>query len=229
MQDSKRHERLLYIDTESMFWAGPPPPGLSYDIIEIGVVELDLTTLKIVRERAHFVRPTRWEISDRCTRLTGITPDDIRTARTFPEVLTKVAKEFSPSTALCCTWGDDASLIAAACRQHGLPMPIRSVLDLAPLFQSLFLLKQMASLHSAVSMLGLNFDGVPHGALPDARNTALLHAEILRRMRREPDPTALVATADQSPAMTAFGDKLLAALRPSLTQAQSTPLMPNNE
>ncbi|WP_263375313.1 3'-5' exonuclease [Granulicella aggregans] len=212
IEDSKRHERLLYIDTESTFWAGPPPRGLSHEIIEIGVVEMDTATLKITRERSYFVRPKRWEISPRCAKLTGITADDIRTARTFPEVIAKVVKEFSPSTALSCTWGDDAALIAAACHRHGLPMPIRNVLDLAPLFQGLFLLKQMASLHNAVLMLGLNFDGVPHGALPDARNTALLHAEVLRRMRREPDPEASVPMTDLPPAMTAFGEKLLAAL-----------------
>ena len=91
-------------------------------------------------------------------------------------------------------------------------MPFRNVLDLAPLFQGLFLLKQMASLHNAVSMLGLTFNGVPHGALPDARNTALLHAEILRRMRKEPDPTESAPTTHESPAMTEFGQKLLAAL-----------------
>ena len=91
-------------------------------------------------------------------------------------------------------------------------MPIRHVIDLAPLFQGLFLLKQMASLHNAVSMLGLTFDGVPHGALPDARNTALLHAEVLRRMRREPDPAPSVPTTDESPAMTTFGRRLFDAL-----------------
>ena len=213
IEDSKRHERLLYIDTESTFWAGPPPPGLSHEIIEIGVVEMDTTNPKITRERSYFVRPRRWEISPRCTSLTGITADDIRAARTFPEVIAKLEKEFSPSTALCCAWGDDAGLIAAACRKHGLPMPLRHLLDLAHLFQNLLLLKQRASLLSAVAMLGLNFDGVPHGALPDARNTALLHAEILRRIRREPDPAPSTPQAiEGSPAMTTFGQKLLAAL-----------------
>jgi inhibitor of KinA sporulation pathway (predicted exonuclease) len=213
IEDQQQHKRALYIDTESTFWAGPPPPGLTYRIIEIGVVEMDLATLQITRESSHFVRPKRWEVSDPCTKLTGITADDIRTARAFPEVLGMVAEEFSPSTAMCCTWGDDASLIAAECHEHGLRMPLRNVADLAPVFQSLFLLKQMTSLHSAVAMLGLTFDGVPHGALPDARNTALLHAAILRRMRRELDPAPSVPQAtDGSAVMTAFGKKLSSAL-----------------
>ena len=140
-------------------------------IIEMAFVEMDLDTLTITTERAHFVRPTRWEIRDRCTRLTGITPDDIRTARPFPEVITSLNKEFAPSEALCCTWGNDAVPISATCQEHGLRMPLRSLLDLAEFFQSLFLLKQAASLRGAVSTLGLEFEGVPHGALADARNT----------------------------------------------------------
>jgi inhibitor of KinA sporulation pathway (predicted exonuclease) len=92
-------------------------------------------------------------------------------------------------------------------------MPFRNVLDLAPFFQSLFLLKQMSSLHNAVSTLCFDFDGVPHGALPDARNTALLHAEVLRRMRREPDcATSVPQTTEAPAAVTSFGEKLHAAL-----------------
>ncbi len=211
-EDSNYHKRALYIDTESTFWNGPPPHGLTYEIIELGIVEMDLTSLTLRRERSYFVRPKRWEISPRCTKLTGITSEDIRTAKTFPEVLAKVVKEFSPSTALCCTWGDDARLIAAACQSHGLGMPLRRVLDLAPFFQSLFLLKQMASLHNAVSKLGLTFDGVPHGALPDARNTALLHAEVIRRMRREPDASSGTEQTIASPELSPFGEKLRKAL-----------------
>ena len=212
IEDSKRHERLLYIDTESTFWAGPPPPGLFCEIIEIGVVEMDPATLKITRERSCFVRPKRWEISPRCTKFTGITSDDIRTARTLPEVIAKVTEEFSPSSALCCTWGDDASLIATACHKNRLRMPFRNVQDLAPLFQSLFLLHEMAGLHSAVSMMGLTFDGVPHGALPDARNTALLHAAVLRRMRKESDPLPVIEQARGSTELTPFAQKLRRAL-----------------
>ena len=71
--DEKHHTRSIYIDVEQSCWTGPPPPGMRQEIIEIGVVEMDLQTLEITRERARFVRPRRWEISDRCTELTGIT------------------------------------------------------------------------------------------------------------------------------------------------------------
>ena len=95
------------------------------EIIEIGVVEMDLQTLEITRESAYFVRPRCWEISDRCTQLTGITTDDIKGARSFPEVIAAMTQEFSPARTLCCAWGNDAGLVATACQQHGLKTPPR--------------------------------------------------------------------------------------------------------
>src|ERR1700722_19196908 len=108
--DGKHHLRSLYIDVEQTCWAGPPPPGMRQEIIEIGIVEMDLQTLEITRESAHFVRPRRWEISDRCTELTGITRDDIKDARPFSEVIATVTREFSPARTLSCAWGNDAGL-----------------------------------------------------------------------------------------------------------------------
>jgi inhibitor of KinA sporulation pathway (predicted exonuclease) len=215
VHDEKHHTRSIYIDVELSCWTGPPPPGMRQEVIEIGVVEMDLQTLEITHESSHFVRPKRWEISDRCTELTGITKDDIKDARPFPEVLASLTEEFSPSKALCCTWGNDAGLIASTCQAHGLKTPLRYLLDLARLFEGLFLLKQTASLRSAVDMLDLEFDGVPHGALVDARNTARVHAAVIRRMRREPDPVAApVKPAIEAAPITPFGEKLRRVIGP---------------
>jgi inhibitor of KinA sporulation pathway (predicted exonuclease) len=210
--DTKHHIRSIYIDVELSCWAGPPPPGMRQEIIEIGMVEMDLQTLEITREKSHFVRPKRWEISDQCTKLTGIAKDDIRSARPFPEVLASLTEEFSPSRALCCTWGNDGGLIAASCREHGLRSPLRNLLDLAQLLQGLLLLKQTPSLRKAVTMLALEFAGVPHGALADARNTASVHAAVLRRMRREADPPPFSQPTAESLVLTPFGVKLRDAL-----------------
>jgi len=213
VDDTKHHIRSIYIDVELSCWAGPPPLGMRQEIIEIGMVEMDLHTLEIIREKSHFVRPKRWEISDRCTKLTGITKDDIQSARPFPEVLASLTEEFSPSRALCCTWGNDAGLIAAACQSNGLKTPLRYLLDLAHLFQGLFLLKQTPGLGDAVGMLDMEFDGVPHGALVDARNTAGVHAAVIRRMRRQPDlPPPPAQQNTEVAALTPFGEKLREAL-----------------
>jgi inhibitor of KinA sporulation pathway (predicted exonuclease) len=207
------HSRALYIDVEMTCWKGPPPAGMKQEIIEIGITEMDLQSLSIVREKAYFVRPRRWEISALCTKLTGITGDDIRTARPFPEVLSALIDEFDPSKAMCCTWGNDDALIAATCQAHRLTSPLRHLVDLTHLFSRLFLIKQQVNLAKAIEILGLGFDGTPHSALADARNTARVHAAIIRRMRREPDPPPIpVSGSEPKTYMSPFGEQLLRAL-----------------
>lgn len=179
-RDEKYHTRAIYIDTEQNCWTGPPPPGMRQEIIEIGVVAMDPQTLRIIRENSYFVRPKRWEISEHCTELTGITKDDIQRARPFPGVIESLTQEFTPGEALCCAWGNDAGLIASTCQTHGLKTPLRYRRDLSQLLQSAFLLRQTPSLRNAVEILGLEFDDVPHGALADARNTARVHAAVIR-------------------------------------------------
>lgn len=178
---------------------------------------MDLGTLETTQERSYFVRPRRWEISSRCTQLTGISTEDIRTARPFPEVLTAITQEFAPSKGLCCTWGDDAALIARACQSYGLKSPLRNLVDMAFVYKQMFLLKDPAGLRTAIEMLGLSFLGEQHTAMADALNTARVHAALIRRMRREPDPAPPPAqpAAKASP-QSAFAAKLLKALGPRL-------------
>lgn len=204
------HTRSIYLDVEMTCWNSAPPQGMKPEIIEIGIVEMDLVTLDITRERSYFIRPRRWQISTLCTNLTGITENDIQSGRPFAQVLTELTEEFAPSQALCGTWGNDAALIAAACQTNGRQNPLRNLLDLAFLFQRLFLLKQQSGLASAIQMLGFDFEGVAHGALVDARNTARAHAAIIRRMRREPDPPSIIEPARAEP-RSIFAEKLSSA------------------
>lgn len=207
--DQRCHTQALYFDVEMTCWGEPPPLGMEQEIIEIGVVIMDLGTLEITQERSYFVRPRRWEISHKCTQLTGISTDDIRTARPFPEVLTAITQGFAPSKGLCCTWGNDAVLIAKACQSYGLKSPLRNLVDLALVYKQLFLLKDPVGLRRAIEMLELNFLGEQHTAMADARNTARVHAALIRRMRRKPDPAPPPDHPANAPSQSAFAVKLL--------------------
>ena len=96
---------------------------------------------------------------------------------------------------------------------------LRNLLNLAHLFQHLFALKQLAKLSNAVQILGLDFDGVPHGALADARNTARVHAAILRRVRGKPDPP-LPSTVE--PARIGLSSEFSEKLRNALTSGRKS-------
>jgi inhibitor of KinA sporulation pathway (predicted exonuclease) len=211
--DNLYHQTILYLDLELTCWDRVPPYGMQNEIIEIGIVEMDLSTLKIVRERAHFVRPRRWEISAKCTDLTGITTDDIRTAKPLQEVLESIESEFKPTSKFCYAWGDDFSTIARKCNAGGANNPFRRCGDLSRSLQLMLGAKDQLSLKLALQVVGMTFDGVPHGALPDARNLALLHGALLRRLRGLPEPTSTTPTEPIPPPASEFAQKLLQCLK----------------
>lgn len=211
--DDAKHARSLYIDLELTCWDGPPPAGTRPEIIEIGAVEMDLDSLIILKEAAYLVRPRHLEISQRCSNITGISADDLRGAPPFDKVLGMLIEQFKPSEKLCCIWGNDADILSAACRSWGLRSPLRNVVDLGQLYWRLFLLRQMPSVKSAVEILGLRFDGAPHTGLADARNTAFIHAAILRRMRNQPDPVPVADRPLEAERSTIFAEKLMPLLR----------------
>jgi len=212
-QRELQHTNAIYIDVEMTCWAGPPPVGMNQEIIEIGAVAMDLTSLEITQEQSYFVRPRQWEISQKCTALTGITKEDIQSASSFEDVLTEFIKTFDPKSKLCGTWGDDADRIQQACQARGLKSPLRYLVDVGHLFQRAFLLKQQVSLQRAVTLLGLKFNGAPHSALGDARNTALVHSDIIRRIRQAPERQIIPATeSDDVSGKSEFAKKLVDSL-----------------
>ncbi|WP_407562033.1 exonuclease domain-containing protein [Streptomyces sp. 184] len=68
-------DRVLVVDVEATCWEGPPPAGMSPEIIEIGLCELDVPTGERISRRSVLVRPERSEVGDFCTRLTTLTPE----------------------------------------------------------------------------------------------------------------------------------------------------------
>lgn len=212
--NDNHHPEAVYLDLEWTCWNSPPPPGMQQEIIEVGIVALDLNELEIVGEASYYVRPRRWEISPMCTEITGITEEDIRSARPLGEVLETLKERFQPRGKPCYAWGEDISILAQKCSSIKLASPFGRSLDLSRILQAAFAAKEQMGLKAATEMLGIDFDGFAHGALPDARNTARVHASILRRLRREPDPIDRPSLAGTTAvALSPFAQKLSGCLK----------------
>lgn len=205
----------LYLDLELTCWDTAPSPGLRNEIIEIGVVEMDLTSFAIVREAQHFVRPTGlWEISEYCTKITGITRSDIIPAYSLEDVLKKLENQFEFSGKRTVAWGHDVSVIKQACRSAKLDCPFRHPMDLSSLCRDLFFLSGQPSLESALELMGMEFEGVQHGALPDARNTARLHGGILQEFSESRCRNVVPTKSElMEPQLSPFATKLALATR----------------
>lgn len=186
-----RTDRILAIDTEWTCWDGEPPAGMRSELIEIGIVEADPSTLEIVRERSFLVRPLHSNVSPYCEALTGISADLLRTeGRPLPEVLRTLAKEFGPSRKALVAWGDDWGGIDGECRAAGLdnPFPRELALNFGLIYAIAAGCLERPALEQAVEAEGLGFDGRQHRAVPDAMATMRLFLAFSARQRTLPHP-----------------------------------------
>jgi len=204
-------QAALYLDLELNCPERFRPGDANPEIIEIGIVELDIASLRIVRERDYLVRPHR-DISRRCTKITGLTNEDFKDAKPFTDVLAEICAAL-PCKATSIAWGEDGHILTRACRQHHVRMPFRRFIDLSQIVRQTLLFENQLSLRAALEFLGLEFDGCAHMALADARNTARLHVEIMRRLRAPGAGTASAREVNKPSQLTWFGQLLANSLK----------------
>jgi len=183
--------RVLVLDLELTCWEGPPPPGMHSEIIQIGVVELDTGDLTLTREGVFFINPVHSTVSPYCTELTGITPEQLRRfGRNGEDVFRSIYKKFGPSNKACFVWGRDGDTIneSAFYLPDGKPF---EAINLSLQFSILMGTQKKHGLLEALNLMGLGFNGRQHDALIDARNTARLLAEMMRKIRTVRSATPL--------------------------------------
>ena len=182
-----RRDKALVIDLECTCWDTPQPPeGEVSDIIEVGLVEVDLERLIIGKSERLLVRPARSTVSQFCTDLTGITAADLkRYGRPFGEVRNRIAKEFGPTNKTLVAWGTDWETVDEACRFHKVanPFPQGNALDFGHVFGMCLGSDKAVGLGAALQRFGIGFEGRPHCGLDDAINTARLYLDFVGRQR----------------------------------------------
>lgn len=192
--ENLNYSKALYIDTELTCWHGFPPENHKSEVIQIGICEVELSSLEISRCIRYYVKPfNKWEISSYCTELTGITHEQVsKLGRPFNELGNTITKEWAPKNKMIHTWGDDIGVLEDAAKSASVKSPWgRNISNLSYAFRSAFNLKRNLSLENALNYLGLEFEGKPHDALIDARNTARLHIEMLKRLRQTTEKKAI--------------------------------------
>ncbi len=166
------------IDLEATCWK---QEDLNHDehkvseIIEIGVVKLDLQKGVLGQEFSKLVKPILNPIlSPFCTELTGIRQEDLKGQARFLEAFNLFTKFMgSAKTNILAGWGayDGRALTRDAQRVVGpdyqLPYEYWNVKNM---YAAKF--GKRVGLGTAIEQMGLTFEGRPHRALPDAKNTA---------------------------------------------------------
>lgn len=200
-------QTALHIDLELNCPERFEPGDADPEIIEIGIVQLDIASLRIVRQRDYLVRPHR-DISRRCTKITGLTNEDFKGSKPFTDVIARIGSEW-PGKATSIAWGEDGATLMRASRHHHVRMPFSRSIDLSQIVRQALLFENQLSLRAALELLGVKFEGCAHMALADARNTARLHAEIMRRLRA-PDANSASGSEVTNPSQPTWFGQLLA-------------------
>ncbi|HWO96641.1 MAG TPA: exonuclease [Bacillus sp. (in: firmicutes)] len=148
------------------------------EIVDIGAVKIEASTMSVVGTFASLVKPTA-SLSRHTTKLTGITKQELKGADKFPAVIARF-REFIGEEYMFVTWGkEDYGFLAEDCVLHKVEGPNLTKERRFDLQQFVFnayedLFPNQPSLQHAVEQLGLEWEGEPHRAFADAQNTANL-------------------------------------------------------
>ncbi len=178
-------DKILVVDIEATCWSGPAPPDQKSDIIEFGLVLVDVATLQPEGKRSILVRPTRSSVSDFCTKLTSLTQEDVDggvSLRTACEIL---MREYSSRSRLWASYGDyDRRMVQQSCEALNAKYPFnRQHLNVKTLFAVSRGLPQEYSMANALASVGLPLEGTHHRGHDDAWNIAGLLAHTLKNGR----------------------------------------------
>lgn len=174
---------LLCVDLEATCDSNPNFEPFM-EAIEIGAVMLDLHQGAPVAEFSSFIRPTaKPRLTPFCIELTTIRQQDVDTAPGYAEVLASLddfLQTFGDSWAWC-SWGNyDRNQLIRDGQRHNLPPLLPPALhsNLKRTFAKLHKSKAVG-LRQAVRQLKLEWSGVHHRGIDDARNLACVALQML--------------------------------------------------
>ncbi|MEX2172837.1 MAG: 3'-5' exonuclease [Pirellulaceae bacterium] len=183
---AKLLDRVLVIDIESTCWSGQaPPPGQLSEIIEVGLCVVDLARLERIEKRCLLVRPVRSKISEFCTQLTTLKPDDFLTAGTLADAVSVLKREYRSLERLWVSWGDyDRNQFHKVCKELTVPYPFGTRhLNVKTLFAAAYGDLKESALDEACERIGMPLEGTHHRGVDDAWNIAGIFCQLLARIR----------------------------------------------
>ena len=181
--------KIVVVDTEWTCWEGDgEKQERDRELIEIGVCLLSTDSLKISKPRRIFVKNEKSEVSEFCTKLTGITQEILNEkGKSLWDAICILKDEYKVSDRVWAGWGNERSDIVGAGTlgmfQATDAMLSRTYLDVMALFSLVQRSPNRIGLDRALRIIDEEFDGDRHTAGWDAYNAAKVLRWILRRSR----------------------------------------------
>lgn len=182
---------LNVVDVEATCWDGDPPGGQTSEIVEIGVTVVDLRERARVERARLLVRPERSEVGAFCTRLTGLTPQEVAGGTTFREACAELERRFRARSRAWASWGDyDRKQFERQCAAGRVPYPFPSRhTNAKAAFAVAHGLRRRPGMADALVRAGLPLEGRHHRGEDDAWNIAALVLHLAGRGAWPGDPS----------------------------------------
>jgi inhibitor of KinA sporulation pathway (predicted exonuclease) len=182
-----KHPIVNIIDLEMLCWDTKNESNPYQEIIEISIVEVSMKTLELKKEIQIYCKPSLGgKISIFCNELTGINQGKIdKSIYNLETAIELLVRKYGFNKRPLVSWGNDLSAIVKEFKKKGINFnPPQNNFDLS-LIDSLINQKDKGtSLSKAMNEYGLEFEGQAHSGLIDARNTARLYIEFIKKHQK---------------------------------------------
>lgn len=171
-------ELLVICDLEATCWEDGKSPAIDdMEVIEIGCVLCDLGG-NVVDEFATFVRPIKNpKLSPFCRQLTNISQEDVDLAPLFEDAMQLLDEWCASRNAFWSSWGNYDRRLLLNQEQRAQSNPLFTKLahvNLKKAWRRTNKKQSHCGLQDALKFHGICFEGTPHRAIFDAKNTARL-------------------------------------------------------
>lgn len=178
---------VLVVDVESTCWESYnfQPTSEKSEIIEIGVTEVNINKLTIIRNESILIRPQQSKISSFCTQLTSITPKMVENKYLFHEACNILEKDYKSNNKTMVSWGDyDKHMFEKNCSDFNRKYPFgKRHINLKNVFTILYGMNKEPGMESALKQLGIPLEGTHHRGGDDSNNIAKILIHVLKKFR----------------------------------------------
>lgn len=177
-KELNNYNYFAIIDLEATCCDNKTIPRQEMEIIEIGAVMVEQSSLHVKDEYQTFIKPIRHpKLTEFCTTLTTITDADLISAPDYTTAIEHLKNWLSQfDKHLFCSWGDyDKNQFNQDSRFHDIPYPFGTDhLNIKKLFSKQQKLNKNLGMAQALRMANIPLDGTHHRGIDDARNMAKL-------------------------------------------------------
>lgn len=176
-------KHLLIIDLESTcFERGKEPNQFFSEIIEIGAVVLNTSTLTVIDEFQTFIKPTVFpNLSDFCKKLTTITQEEADNGISISQAIRDIELFSKKHDVIFSSWGYyDKKQFQQVCNYFHLTYPFPTKHISIKHDHGSFYKKRPMGMEKALMLHNIPLDGTHHRGLDDAKNIAKIASRMIQ-------------------------------------------------